>query len=101
MPTNRPSQRSAWPRLLLVLAVLLLALVFAACGPSTPPPPLSTSTPAAVAPGTSAPDALATNSAPQPGSKLTNLPVGVDADGNFYRGDPNAPVKLVEFSEFQ
>jgi len=25
----------------------------------------------------------------------------VDADGNFYRGDPNAPVKLVEFSDFQ
>ena len=32
---------------------------------------------------------------------LTNLPVGRDADGNFYRGDPNAAVKLVDYSDFQ
>jgi hypothetical protein len=25
----------------------------------------------------------------------------VDANGNFYRGDPNATVKLIEFSDFQ
>ena len=29
------------------------------------------------------------------------LPVGVDADGNFYRGDPKAPVKIIDFSDFQ
>jgi protein-disulfide isomerase len=29
------------------------------------------------------------------------IPAGVDADGNFYRGDPNAKVKLVEWSDFQ
>jgi protein-disulfide isomerase len=33
--------------------------------------------------------------------KLAMLQVGVDADGNFYRGDPNAPIKLVDFSDFQ
>ncbi len=33
--------------------------------------------------------------------KLASLPVGVTADGNFYRGDPNAPVKLEDFSDFQ
>jgi protein-disulfide isomerase len=33
--------------------------------------------------------------------KLAKLQVGVDADGNFYRGDPNAPIKLVDFSDFQ
>ena len=33
--------------------------------------------------------------------KRPELPVGVDADGNFYRGDPKAPVKLVDFSDFQ
>ena len=32
---------------------------------------------------------------------MSNLPMGVDADGNFYRGDPKAPVKLTEFSDFQ
>jgi hypothetical protein len=32
---------------------------------------------------------------------VSDLPAGVDAAGNFYRGDPNAAVKLVEFSDFQ
>lgn len=34
-------------------------------------------------------------------SELASLQVGRDADGNFYRGDPNAPVKLVDYSDFQ
>jgi protein-disulfide isomerase len=34
-------------------------------------------------------------------AQLASLQVGRDADGNFYRGDPNAPVKLVDFSDFQ
>jgi protein-disulfide isomerase len=34
-------------------------------------------------------------------AELAQLQVGRDADGNFYRGDPNAPVKLVDFSDFQ
>jgi protein-disulfide isomerase len=34
-------------------------------------------------------------------AKRPEMPVGVDADGNFYRGDPKAPVKLVDFSDFQ
>ena len=34
-------------------------------------------------------------------AELASLQVGRDADGNFYRGDPNAPVKLVDFSDFQ
>jgi protein-disulfide isomerase len=29
------------------------------------------------------------------------MPTGVDADGNFYRGDPDARVKLVEWSDFE
>jgi protein-disulfide isomerase len=32
---------------------------------------------------------------------LASLPVGRDADGNFYRGDPKAAVKLVDYSDFQ
>jgi protein-disulfide isomerase len=32
---------------------------------------------------------------------LAQMQVGRDAEGNFYRGDPNAPVKLVDFSDFQ
>ncbi len=34
-------------------------------------------------------------------TELASLQVGRDADGNFYRGDPNAPIKLVDFSDFQ
>jgi protein-disulfide isomerase len=34
-------------------------------------------------------------------AELAQLQVGRDAEGNFYRGDPNAPVKLVDFSDFQ
>jgi hypothetical protein len=48
--------------------------------PPTPPAP----TPVAIAP-----------------EKLASLQVGVDADGNFYRGDPNAPIRLVDFSDYQ
>lgn len=32
---------------------------------------------------------------------LASLPVGVDADGHFYRGDPDAAVKLEDFTDFQ
>lgn len=33
--------------------------------------------------------------------KLAALPMGVDAEGNFYRGNPGAPIRLVDFSDFQ
>lgn len=43
---------------------------------------------------------------PTPGAaiskeKLAGLPVGINAEGNFYRGDPQAAVKLEDFSDFQ
>ncbi len=81
--------RLAW------LGVVLLAagLLVAACMPGTPVPPLSTTT---APPATSAPP-----SSNAPGITPSGLQVGVDADGNFYRGDLNAPVKFEEFSEFQ
>lgn len=43
--------------------------------------------------------------APEPAGispdKLASLPVGIDGEGNFYRGDPAAPIRLVDFSDFQ
>ena len=33
--------------------------------------------------------------------KLASLPVGITAEGHFYRGDPAAAVRLLEFSDFQ
>ena len=86
---------------ILGLMLLLAVLVGAACAPAAPAP----SAPTQPAPATSGPAApkagpVAPGSATQP-SRPSNLPVGVDADGNFYRGDPKAPVKLVDFSDFQ
>jgi hypothetical protein len=36
-----------------------------------------------------------------PAEPAADIPTGVDADGNFYRGNPNAAVKLVEWSDFE
>jgi len=43
----------------------------------------------------------ATSAAAPPAAAMKDVPTGVDGAGNFYRGDPNAPVKLVEWSDFQ
>jgi protein-disulfide isomerase len=95
--THQPNSR-AW----LGLALLVLALAVAACAPATPAP-APTAAPAqptaAVAGPPAGPPKAPTTVAPA-GKKL-DLPVGVDADGNFYRGDPKAPVKFIEFSDFQ
>ena len=86
----------------LPLLLLVVALVGAACAPATPAAPGATAAPAPTSvpavPATTAP--AQPEASPVPATKL-DLPVGVDSDGNFYRGDPKAPVKLVEFSDFQ
>lgn len=82
----------------LLLAVLLVALLAAACAPTGAPAPLST------APAVPTQPAAAPTSDSQPAqlpAQPLDLPAGVDADGNFYRGNPDAAVKLVEFSDFQ
>jgi protein-disulfide isomerase len=100
MKTYRPGNRVRL--LILPLLLLVVALVGVACAPAAPAALNATAAPAPsavpAAPATTAPVQTA---APQaPASKL-DLPVGVDADGNFYRGDPKAAVKLVEYSDFQ
>ena len=47
------------------------------------------------------PTPVPTQPPPVSQSQLASLEVGVDAEGNFYRGDPNAPIRLVDFSDFQ
>lgn len=91
----------------LFLALLIVALVVTACAPAKPVSPTAapapTKAPAPTA-GQAAGPARPTSSAPTAttqSARRPDLPMGVDADGNFYRGDPNAPVKLVEFSDFQ
>ena len=89
---------------ILGLMLTLVVLISAACAPSAPAAP-TPSAPTQAPPATSGPAAakagpVAPGAANQP-ARPSNLPVGVDADGNFYRGDPKAPVKLVDFSDFQ
>jgi protein-disulfide isomerase len=102
----------------LVLGLVVVVLLAAACvsAPATTPP--AGSTPAALAATNTAPVAPTVN-APvatvASGSAVTtttsgptavalkssSLPSGVDADGNFYLGDARATVKLLEYSDFQ
>lgn len=108
MKQPRPGVR---PRLIgLGLTLLLAALIGAACAPATPaaPTPGVVPTQAVTQPATAANAPTAPKAGPvAPAApttkpvKVANVPVGVDADGNFYRGNPNAPIKLVEFSDFQ
>jgi protein-disulfide isomerase len=86
----------------LPMLLLVVALVGAACAPATPAAPGTATTPAPTSvpavPATTAP--AQPEASPAPVSPL-DLPMGVDSDGNFYRGDTKAPVKMIEFSDFQ
>ena len=94
---NQLRSRAGLRLLALVLTLLAAALAIAACAPAAPTAaPAPSAAPAA--PATTAPVQTA---APQAPAGKLDLPVGVDADGNFYRGDPKAAVKLVEYSDFQ
>ena len=94
--------RTRGPTGLFSVAALLLvvALALGACAKPAPQGPAATTTdvpkPTELAP-TSAP----ANTPASEAAATSNLPVGVDAEGNFYKGDPKASVKLVEFSDFQ
>jgi hypothetical protein len=87
----------------LAALLVVIALVLGACTTPTPAAPAATtvsatSAPAQAAPATSAPAETPVSSQPIASSKL---PAGVDTEGAFYRGDPKAAVKLIEFSDFQ
>ncbi|MGQ9490017.1 MAG: thioredoxin domain-containing protein [Anaerolineae bacterium] len=84
-PLNRRRLRPV-----LFVTLFLMTLLAVACAPGTPPPPLSTAMPV---PSPSAPT--------QPAGQATDVPMGVDAEGSFYRGNPDATVKIEEFSDFQ
>ncbi len=78
-------KRLIWPGLL----VALLAL--AACRPASTPQPTASVT---------QPPATATAEAPTSTVAAGEVPVGLTEDGAPYRGDPNASVTLLEFSEY-
>ena len=93
--------RSRARLILMGVALLVVALLAAACAsggqapaPTQPPAQAGTSDAATAQPQATEPPAQGT-------SKPIDLPAGVDANGNFYLGDPNAAVKLEEWSDFQ
>ena len=79
------------PKRFLYLGLLIAALMVAACGPTATPEPTATPTPV---PPTDTPEPKAT-------SEEGEVPMGFTEEGAPYRGNPDAPVTLVEHSEFQ
>jgi hypothetical protein len=72
------------PKHFLYLGLLIAALMVAACGPTATPEPTAT------------PTLLPPTDTPEPGMSM-----GFTEEGAPYRGNPDAPVTLVEHSEFQ
>ena len=88
------------PKRFLGLGLLVAALMVAACGPKAASEPTATLEPTATPmplPPTGTPMPTATTVAP---SEVAVL-MGFTEEGVPYRGNPNAPVTLVEHSEFQ
>jgi hypothetical protein len=110
-------------RRLLYPGLLIAALMVAACGPearpepaAAPTMPMPTDTPTRMPidtptpmSSTDTPAPTATAEVPPPtlseaeglATSEGEVPMGFTEDGAPYRGNPNAPVTLVEHSEFQ
>ncbi|NIO70127.1 MAG: hypothetical protein GTN71_14150 [Anaerolineae bacterium] len=78
------------PKRFLYLGLLIAALIVAACGPTATPELTATPTPL---PPTDTPEPTATSEG--------EVPMGFTEEGAPYRGNPDAPVTLMEYSEFQ
>ena len=77
---------------------LLSLLLMAACAPIQ----LPSGAPEPAAEGEAvATEAPAAELLPIPGEIYNGLPVGFTPEGFPFRGDPNAPVTMVEYSDFQ
>ncbi|TEU11293.1 MAG: hypothetical protein E3J21_23895 [Anaerolineales bacterium] len=74
----------------LYLGLLIAALMVAACGPTATPEPTATPTPL---PPTDTPEPTAVSEG--------EVPMGFTEEGAPYRGDPDVPVTLLEYSDFQ
>ena len=88
------------PKRFLYPGLLIAALIVAACGPEatpTPLPPTDTSAPTAT---TEVPTPVPSKTEGPVQSKA-KVPMGFTEEGAPYRGNPNAPVTLVEYFEFQ
>ena len=84
----------------LCLGLLIAALMVSACSPQATPGPTATSPPPTdtPVPPTDTPE---TTEVIIPSISGGKVPTGFTEDGTPYRGHPDAPVTLVEHSEFQ
>jgi hypothetical protein len=95
------------------MAGMALALTLAACGGAPGPDPqtaaptgtavVMTEPPSTPVPATAAPDSASATAGAGPVAGETNdltLVAGRNADGTFYRGSPDAPVTLTDYSDF-
>ncbi|MDH7487045.1 MAG: hypothetical protein QHJ81_12305 [Anaerolineae bacterium] len=83
-------------RYFLYLGLLIAVLMMTACGSKATPEPTATPTPL---PPTDTPVPRATKAKPAAGG--AEIPMGFTAEGLPYRGNPDAPVTLWEYSDFQ
>jgi len=81
----------------LCLGLLIAALTVAACSPQATPEPTATSSLPADTPAPAATTEVLIPSISASGE----VPMGFTEEGSPYRGNPDAPVTLVEYSEFQ
>ncbi len=93
--------------LIVVGALLIAALILGACGKKATPTP--TMAPAPTQAPTTSPTKAPTNSATKsdlnaaqkPTGEFDGAPVGFTKGGDPYWGKPNAPVTIVEYSDYQ
>jgi len=97
-----------WLTLFLLLGGALLLVT--GCGArvtDTPAPPLipvETAAPVVPTAGTTAaptPDLAARPEMTILGNLASGIPHGVTSEGHYFKGDPQAPVLIIEFSDYQ
>ncbi|GEM_PF-2374414 len=84
------------------LGLLIAVLIIAACSPKATPAPTATPEPTAtLPPPTDTPKPAATTEVLIPSIGVGEVPMGFTAEGSPYRGNPNATVTLLEYSDYQ
>ena len=95
MKIARVWQRPVWVGLLIVLTMVLAACVQPILEPGNAP------VAAEATDAASDNAAAATTPIPIPEETYNGIPVGFTEEGFPYRGDPNAPITILEYSDFQ